>query len=220
MAIIADLIIVALLAAAVILGAKRGLIESLAGVAVIVASLLGAAWAARMFSDTVAQWLRPLLEQSLLQRVQSRSASGSPGDMLSVFGYSGQTLTKLTESVMEQARQTGQSLVNAVVDSVLHSIAYAAVYVAAFLALLVVLHLAVKALDLAAKLPGIRTANGLGGAALGLVKGLLVVFLLVWALQKLQILITPELAEESRLLPFFIHNSPVTLLASLLGDTV
>ena len=220
MGMLADIVIVVLLAAAIFLGARRGLIRSLAGVVVLVAALFGAAWAARTFSDTVAQWLRPLLEKSLLQRLQTQPTTATPGDMLSVFGYSGRSLAELAESVAEQARQTGQSLVSAVVDSVLHSIAYAAVYVAAFLILLVALHLAVKALDLAAKLPGIRTANGLGGAALGFIKGMLVVFLLVWALQKLQLLLTPKMVEESFLLPFFIHNSPIGLVASLLGDTV
>ncbi|MBO4854477.1 MAG: CvpA family protein [Oscillospiraceae bacterium] len=220
MGIIADIVILVIIAAAVFLGVKRGLIRSLAGMVVLVAALFGAAWAARVFSPAVAQWLRPLLEQSLLRRVETQSHTATPGDMLSVFGYSGQTLSELAESVAEQVRQTGQALANAVVDSVLHSIAYAVVYVVSFLILLIALYLAVKALDLAAKLPGIRTANGFLGGVLGLIKGILLVFLAVWILQKLQLLRTPELTEQSFLLPLFIHNSPIGLVAALLGDTV
>lgn len=220
MGIIADIAIVAALAAAVILGVKRGLIQSLAGIVILVAALFGAAWAARTFSGVVAQWLRPLLEQSLLRRAQSQGAAATPDEVLAAFGYSGRMLTELAESISEQARQIGQTMANAVVDSVLHSIAYAAVYVVAFLVLLVALHLAVKALDLTAKLPVIRTANGFLGGVLGLIKGVLVVFLAVWVMQKLQLIITPELTEQSILLPLFIHNSPISLIASLLGDTV
>lgn len=219
MSILADIIIVAIIGAATFVGVKRGLIQSLAGIVILIAALFGAAWAAKTFSPFVAQWLRPLLEQSILKRVETQPAA-TPGEMLSVFGYSGRTLTEMAESVAEQMRETGQSMVNAVVESVLHSIAYAAVYVIAFLALLILLYLAVKALDLAAKLPGIRTANGFLGGALGFIKGVLLVFLAVWALQKLQLVITPELTEESFLLPIFVHSSPIGLIASLLGDTV
>ena len=57
--------------------------------------------------------------------------------------------------------------------------------------------------------------NALGGGLLGLVKGLLLVFFAVWVLRKLQLLITPQLLEESMFLPFFVNNSPLSLLTGL-----
>ena len=53
------------------------------------------------------------------------------------------------------------------------------------------------------------------GGALGLVKGMLLVFLAVWVLQKLQLFITPELVSKTVLLKFFAQNSPIDLIAKL-----
>ena len=62
---------------------------------------------------------------------------------------------------------------------------------------------------------GILGANALLGGALGLVKGALLVFLAVWVLQKLQLLVTPELVNKTVLLKFFARNSPIDLIAKL-----
>lgn len=216
---VADLIIAAVLVAALIIGIKQGLLQALAGVAVVVLSFLGAGWAAATFSNLVASWLRPLLQNRIQAKLQGQSTA-SAGSMLSQFGFSGNALEQAVRSVAQKALQTGQSLLDAVADSVIHSVAYAVVYVVAFLILLLVLRLVAKSLNLAAELPGLKTVNSLGGAVLGLAKGLLLVFFGVWALQKLQLFITPELMEQSALLPFFINNSPITLLASLMGESV
>ena len=46
-------------------------------------------------------------------------------------------------------------------------------------------------------------------------KGVLLVFLAVWVLQKLQLLVTPELVDKTVLLKFFARNSPIDLIAKL-----
>ena len=43
----------------------------------------------------------------------------------------------------------------------------------------------------------------------------LLVFLAVWVLQKLQLLVTPELVDKTVLLKFFARNSPIDLIAKL-----
>ena len=64
MAVIADVVIVAALLTGIVLGARNGLLQSLAGVIVTVVAFLGAVWLANRFAEPVAQWLRPILEQS------------------------------------------------------------------------------------------------------------------------------------------------------------
>ena len=216
MAVIADVVIVAALLTGIVLGARNGLLQSLAGVIVTVVAFLGAVWLANRFAEPVAQWLRPILEQRLAEKIQSKPVStASAGDMLALFGFSGRTLLDLAETVTEQALQTGRSLLNEVVDSVIHSIAYAAICVLSFLVLLLVLRLLIKPLELATKLPGLRTLNGVGGAALGFIEALLLVYLAVWALQKLQLIITPQLIEESMFLKLFVNHSLISLITSL-----
>ena len=80
---------------------------------------------------------------------------------------------------------------------------------------LVVLRLALSPLHLFTKLPVVHGVNALLGGALGLVKGALLVFLAVWVLQKLQLLVTPELVDKTVLLKFFARNSPIDLIAKL-----
>ena len=53
------------------------------------------------------------------------------------------------------------------------------------------------------------------GGVLGLVKCALLLFLAVWVLQKLQLLVTPELVNKTVLLKFFAQNSPIDLIAKL-----
>ena len=53
------------------------------------------------------------------------------------------------------------------------------------------------------------------GGVLGLVKTALLLFLAVWVLQKLQLLVTPELVSKTVLLKFFAQNSPIDLIAKL-----
>ena len=214
-----DLIIAAVLVLTVVLGARAGLLKSLAGVIVVVCSAVGASWSARVFSDPLAEKLAPLLSAKLTEKLESGGApavqTGSAGEMLEKFGFSGKTLDTLTEQVLQQVRETGRSLTETVVTTVTHSISYAVVFLVSFLVLLVALTLLMKLLQLAAELPGLKTVNSLGGAILGLIKGVLLVFAAVWILRRLQLLITPEMVDSTFLLKFFANHSPLSLLTGL-----
>lgn len=67
-----DLVIVGALLLGLGLGAKRGFLQTLGGVAATVVSFIGAGIAAGAFSGTVAKWIRPLLEK----KMQSGGISG------------------------------------------------------------------------------------------------------------------------------------------------
>ena len=215
---IADIVIAAVIILAVVLGAKSGLIKSLAGVIVLVCSAVGASWAAKLLADPLTEKLAPMLSQGISEKIQGMGQStttASAQEMLQRFGFSGQTLKNLADQAVERAAESGQALVDSVVTTVTHSIAYAAVFLVAFLVLLIALSLVVKALELATELPGLKTLNTVGGGALGLIKGLLLVFFAVWALRRLQLIITPEMVEHSVILSFFANNSPLSLLTGL-----
>ena len=90
-----------------------------------------------------------------------------------------------------------------------------ALFLATVVLLLLVLGLLSKPLQLVTKLPVIHGANAVGGGALGLLWGALVVFVVVWALRKFDILLTPETVEQSRLLRFFAEHSPLDWISGL-----
>ena len=65
MPIIADIIIIAVLILALVIGVKRGLLGAIAGIVSVVAAFFGAALSASFLTPTVEQWLQPILMQKL-----------------------------------------------------------------------------------------------------------------------------------------------------------
>ena len=86
---------------------------------------------------------------------------------------------------------------------------------AAFIAILLVVWLLLKPLDLAGKLPLVRTVNALGGALLGFIWAVLLLFAAVWLMQRFNWVVTPELIRDSILLNFFAETNPIGLIAAL-----
>lgn len=214
-AIFVDLIIAALLVLALIQGARQGFVQALTRIVVVIAALLLAGWIAGKLAEPAARWLEPMLTEKLEQRLTAQGQTEDAGAMLAAFGYQGETLEQVLDNVMEKAQQAGETLLSAVVSTAIKSAAYAVVYVVSFLLLLILLRLALTPLHLFTKLPVVHGVNAALGGALGLVKGALLLFLVVWALQKWQLFITPEMVEKSFLLKFFAANSPMDLIAKL-----
>ena len=211
---LADAVIAAVLVLAVIIGARKGLVKSLAGVVMVAAAFIGASFVANAFAEPVAQWLGPVIEESVLEKLNQQE-SADVESLLEQLHFGGESLQQMAGEVMDKVRETGMDLLGAVADSVAKSVAYALVYLAAFLVLLVVAWLLLRPVYLVVKLPVLRTINALGGGALGLVWGALLVFLAVWLLQRFDVYITAEMMEKSTLLRFFATNSPLSLLTSL-----
>ena len=215
MSVFADILVLAALIAAAWLGARRGLLKSLAGLLIVVVALLGASWAADHLTEPVAQWIEPRVTQRVEQKIEESHAADA-GQMLQALSFRGDSLQKLLDTVSQRVQETGESLIRAVSLSVARSVASTAVYVVSFLVLLALLWLLMKPLNaLVTRLPLISTVNGLGGAALGLVCGGLTLFVAVWAMQRFGWLLTPELIDSTTLLKFFATQTPLGLLAAL-----
>ena len=219
MAIFVDLFMAAFLLLALVLGIRQGFVQSLARVAIVIVALLGAAWLA----EPAAEWLEPILTEKIQQQLDGRTAADAAGEdpslaaagILETFGFSGDTLDELVQSVTDKAQEVGQTLLSAVVSTVLHSVAYAVVYLLSFLLLLLILRLLLAPLHLFTKLPVVHGINAVLGGALGFVKGALLLFFAVWLLRRLQLWITPELISQTYILRFFAEHSPMELITSL-----
>lgn len=213
-----DLILLALLLIGLVLGWRQGFVQALTRIIVVVAALLLASWIAGKLAEPAARWLEPILSEKLEQRLTAQGNTDDAGEMLAAFGFEGDTLSELVDNAVEKAQQAGETLLSAVVSTALKSAAYAVVYVVSFLLLLLLLlllRLVLTPLHLFTKLPVVHGVNALLGGVLGLVKTALLLFLAVWVLQKLQLLVTPELVNKTVLLKFFAQNSPIDLIAKL-----
>ena len=218
-AIFVDLIIAALLVLALIQDARQGFVQALTRIVVVITALLLAGWIAGKLAEPAARWLEPMLTEKLEQRLTAQGQTEDAGAMLAAFGYQGEALEQVLDNVMEKAQQAGETLLSAVVSTAIKSAAYAVVYVVSFLLLLILLRLALTPLHLFTKLPVVHGVNAVLGGALDrpypAENGALLLFLVVWALQKWQLFITPEMVEKSFLLKFFAANSPMDLIAKL-----
>ncbi|MDY5612578.1 CvpA family protein [Dysosmobacter sp.] len=227
-AVIIDAIVVVVLLAFSIRGAKQGLVRALAGLVMVIVALVGAGMIAATFSGPAAKLAAPVIQKHITSRVEEAMAAqtdDAPEEeageetqaeaLLALLGLDEDVRDSLAEQAEERVRDTGASIVSAVVESMVGSIAYGALFILSFLVLLLLLHVLVGAMDLVMKLPLLHGLNSLGGGALGLIEGTLVLFLAVWAARRLGISFETETLAEAHILRIFTTNTPLSLLSFL-----
>ena len=210
----AELIIIGFLILSALWGAHKGLLESVGGVVRIVASFVGAFLAAKVLTPPVTAAVRPLVEKAIGERIAVIDMSNLE-DTLQSFFFATENMQETIREIIANVTNEGMTLVSATVQSVTENVSFAVIYVLAFILLMIALWLLMKPLELMSKLPGLNLLNWLGGGAVGLVWGVLLTFVAVWAMTRFDLWLTPEMVKESELLQFFVYNSPVKLLTSL-----
>ena len=232
--VIIDAVAVAILAFFVLWGAHQGLLRSLAGLLTIVAALVGAGLIAGALADSAARLAGPLVEERIRTQVdEAITAQASQkvempeldveggdeefdiADLLALMGLDQDVRDSLTEEIQEKAVDAGTTIAAAVVESVVRSVLYGVVFLLSFLALTVLLKLALRALDLVLKLPGLHLLNTLGGAAAGLVQGVVLAFLAIWIARRLGVSFETETVAQTHIRHFFTTNTPLSALSFL-----
>ena len=192
--VIIDVIMAVVLIAAVIYGAHRGLFRALAGLAVVIVALVGAAIIANTLAAPAARLVTPLIREQIETKVDEAMARQMPEedvdegfaieDLLALMGLDEDVRNSLASQTQEKIQDTGVSLVMAVVESLAQSILYAALFLVSFVGLTILLKLLIRAMDLVLQLPGLHLVNALGGAVIGLIEGALVLFLAICVLRR------------------------------------
>ena len=227
--VIIDAIVVVILVGFTIFGAKRGLLQALAGLLSVIVALVGAGIIAATFAPPAAKLVSPFITQRIEEKVEEAMAvqadagvhmpeaedSSAIGELLSILGLDDDVRGSLTEKVQEKVRDTGASLAAAVVESLAQSFIYGVLYILSFAALLLLMKVLVGAMGLVLKLPLLRGLNTLGGAAVGLVEGALLLFLAVWVLRRLGVSFESEALAEAHILRIFTANTPLGVLSHL-----
>ena len=221
-----DIVAVAALLIFVIVGAREGLFRSLAGLVIVVVALVGAGMIAATLADPAAKLITPIIEKAITEKVDDaitektgkldtqRTDTGVE-ELMDILGLDEDVRQSIGQRAEESVRSTGASAISAVVESLCRSIIYGVLYIFSFLALSVLLHILAKAMDLLTKLPVIHSLNALGGGAIGLVKGALVLFLAIWALRRLGVSFETEAVAQTHILQFFATHTPLSVLSLL-----
>ena len=228
--VIIDMIAAAVLIAAAAWGAHRGLFRALAGLAVVIVALVGAAVIANALAAPAARLVTPLIRESIETRVDEAMAQQSQevqmpeedvdegfaiADLLALMGLDEDVRDSLVRQTEEKIQDTGISLAMAVVESVAQSILYAALFVLSFAALTIALKLLVRALDLVLQLPGLHLVNSLGGGLIGLAEGALALFLAIWVLRRFGVSFETDTVSATHILKFFATHTPLSALSLL-----
>lgn len=229
-----DLLVVAIIALFAILGWKKGLVLTLCGVAAVFVAYFGATFVSQTFSDDLAVLIEPAIQNRLEAVVEAAlpdDSGPSPSPLLPIVPSTGEEeeepdpVSASLEQVMAALRRstllTGmyESLTQAITDGAVKVVTSASAAVAHYLAcqisqaglffltfflIVVVWSLLSRALDLACRLPVLRSFNEIGGLLLGLLKG---VFLLLAAVGLVTLLglIPEEVTEQTFLYRCFMN---------------
>ena len=223
-----DAAIVAILLFFFLRGRKKGLILTLCGLAAIFVALIGARFASDTLAPHITNMLQPRfsavieeqLDSGLAQRLDELLAAGEQGeniiaDILTKLGFYDEVSEAIRNAVSSQATQTVADLAVALAWSIAEVVASVLVFVVAFLLITVAWFLLSHALDLAARLPIINGLNRLLGGLFGLLEGMLLLFLIAWALRLMGGVIPQDTVEQTVLLKFFCNTNPLSLITGI-----
>ena len=230
--VIIDIVVAAVLLGFAVYGGKRGLFRALSGLLAVVVALVGAGIIAATFTTPVTKVVTPLIAGHIEEKVENAMAVQSAGsgvqmpeadtedpsaiqNLLAILGLDDEVRSRLAEEVQEKVRDTGASIAAAVVESMARSFIYGTLYILSFAVLLLLMKVLIGAMDLVLKLPLLRGLNTLGGAAVGLVEGALLLFLAVWVLRRLGVSFESEALAEAHILRIFTANTPLGVLSHL-----
>ena len=240
-----DAVFALVLILSVVFGAKRGLFRSFMALAAIVLALIGASLLTDALTEPVTDMLMPRLEKSVEEWFDTESQTPQiEGETPAESDASGETPNGDAAQNAENARQddsplavTGllkkllrfdfdgavrQSLRNAARDAalaavrtLLGSVVRTLVFVLCFLVLTLLLRLVTGGIDKVLDLPVLNALNTIGGGALGLIEGALLLFLVCDVAPKLGVKAFADY-EGTYLLSFFMSHTPRGLVAALL----
>lgn len=171
----------------VIAGFRKGFIATIASALGTLAALIVALFAASTLKEPVGAMFAPFLTGSVNRHVpQLQEYSGSVNDLWnSISGYLQVILNDhgISPETLESSEDPAGTLLDAIVRSVGESMAYIVIFFIAFIVLRIAIHLVVGMLDLIASLPVIHSFNALLGGLVGLITGVLLCTIVLWAIK-------------------------------------
>lgn len=225
-----DFVMIAILVLFFVLGWKKGLLLSLCGLAVVAVSFLAAGFLADSFDKPLADAIQPKLQAAIEKNVNEYmttyhdgmdSDDALPDNVLNIWdgmrdmgGIYAWCADSVEDTINQFSRHLDLSeMFSIAANRVATQLAHHIIFAIAFILLTILLTLLLHALDLVAKLPGLHFCNGLGGGLIGLVKGVLVLWVAVVVLQFFPgKFFSQDTLEKSYLLPYFIVYNPILAL--------
>lgn len=222
-----DLAVIAILALFAFWGSRKGLVLTLCSLAAVFVALIGASFLSDALAEPVARAVEPAVERriqdSLTEAIRSAeyiSVDGGVAEkpeevaLAGVVGHLKEShlfqnfADSFQKAVENGVAEVTANAVKALAHFVAVQIAKTVIFVLTFFAILAAWFFLSRALDLVARLPVLSTVNRWGGAAAGLVKGALVLFIAARLLRDSYI--PREAVENTLFLNFFCTAGPLS----------
>ena len=225
-----DLVVALFLLLALWQGYRKGFILTLCGFLAVFVAFFGASVISDVLAAPVADVLRPVVEQQILQVVEQQVLTADLSIIDQLSAVAPEDLNSLLSALQDTALFQGfaEAFRNAVdsgvikvtgnaVQAIAHYVAVqlaeTALFLVAFVTILAIWYFISHVLDLAFRLPVLSTLNHWAGAVLGLVKGVVLLYI---AAQLLKGGFLPsEVVRDTHLVRFFCEVSPLALFAAI-----
>ena len=221
-----DLILLAVVLLCAFNGYRKGILMEIGAVACLLISLFGATFVANNFSMEVVVAVKPfaggyiegviandvpqilgydLSEYSINDIVASdpQKAYDVAEATFRCMGVHGPTAAKLAETAQIYAAENGVALRSAIVDVTCNTGVYALAVALCFMIILIFLTFLGNIPNLAFRLPNMEELDEIGGAAIGVVRGVLLGMLAVWVLKFMGLLIGEDTISSTILAKLF-----------------
>lgn len=232
-----DLVIAILLVLAVFQGYRRGFVLTLCGFLAVFVAFFGATILSNALAEPVSHAITPVIENQISNSIHEtleeqgyqfeepqpghEEETPAPEDQFSldqilnmmkdsalIQSFSDAIRGAVNEGVVEVTTSAAQTIASYIA----RELARMVLFLISFVLVLVAWTLLSRALDLAFRLPVLSTLNHWSGAAVGLLKGGVLLFIACWLLREL---FPAEVVEQSYLLKFFCTTNPLVLALSV-----
>lgn len=238
--IIVDIVLIAIILFCGWCGYKKGLIMGIGGVVVIIVSVLCANLLANTFSYEIVPVMRPFVsgyiettltneEDGVLTELGYDDEGYSLADVLEQepelakeigleayrrFGLSADVAEQLSDEAIEHKKDSDRDLLYSLSEVFCQRVSRVACLILAFLLILIVLTVIGNITNLSFKLPNMDLLDDVGGACLGVVRGIMFCLLITWALRYLGLVFGLGYLEETWLASGLMKAN---LFAKILG---
>jgi len=230
-ALVLDLLIIAVVVFFSWRGWKKGLILTLFGLVAVFVALIGANFLATRFEPAAADYLAPRFEAMLTDQFSREleneqkarpeisfdelPVSNLVVDFLKDVGLFESLAEDFSATVKDTAQKSIESAAGVIAVGLAKLVAKTLLFILFFAGILILWFIVSHLLDLVFKLPVLDTLNSTGGMICGLVKALLIVWIAVLLFQLKSNLITAETLKSSFILRFFIEYNPIFYFISI-----
>ncbi|MDR2531966.1 MAG: hypothetical protein LBC82_03895 [Oscillospiraceae bacterium] len=236
MYIVLDIVALVIIVSSVLYGWRKGLILTVAGIVITVVSI-GAAWGiataftpvvSNVLEDNLAPTINEVLNAAAVGNDMLPDMSALSGEKLSAatqeavknLGFSGGEDNVIVSAITNKVQEAGVSLRTAMISTLCRTVAFSGLFIFGFILLRAALEFAAHFTSRMFRLPGLNLLDTLGGIGAGLLHGILLLFIIGWALQFAGVFISSEEIGKTLVIRHFTDSGLLDGLSKSLANKI